>query len=208
MSRFVYVADPMCSWCYGFAPQLRALVDEDGAQVEVVVGGLRPGTREPMSADQKEQIRGYWKDVQRRSGQPFAERGADALNPPDFVYDTEPACRAVVTLRELANERVLEYFAAIQRAFYRDGRDVTHAGVLAELAGDFGTTRADFDEAFFSDAKRAATQRDFETVQRWGVRGFPTLLLAKEQQLFAVARGFCSIDELRANVRTAQRQSE
>ncbi len=208
MSRFVYVADPMCSWCYGFAPQLRALVDEDGAQIEVVVGGLRPGTREPMPAEQKEQIRGYWKDVQRRSGQVFAERDADALRPPDFVYDTEPACRAVVTLRELANERALEYFGAIQSAFYRDGRDVTHAGVLAELAGDFGATRADFDEAFFSDAVRAATQRDFQTVQRWGVQGFPTLLLAQEQQLFAIALGFSPVDELRANVRAVQRRSE
>lgn len=52
--RLIYVADPMCSWCYGFGPQLadlRArLADTLGAPVPVtlVTGGLRPGQREPL----------------------------------------------------------------------------------------------------------------------------------------------------------------
>ena len=48
--HFIYFADPMCSWCYGFAPTVRALRRRYGEvlPIRVVMGGLRPGTTEPM----------------------------------------------------------------------------------------------------------------------------------------------------------------
>ncbi|MFQ5523922.1 MAG: DsbA family protein, partial [Acidimicrobiia bacterium] len=41
ITKLIYVGDPMCSWCWGFAPEIEDLADE--YPVEVVVGGLRPG---------------------------------------------------------------------------------------------------------------------------------------------------------------------
>ena len=50
--KLVYVADPMCSWCYGFGRPMDALLSEPGAaaplELAVVMGGLRPFTREPI----------------------------------------------------------------------------------------------------------------------------------------------------------------
>ena len=37
----------------------------------------------------------------------------------------EPACRAALAVRNLAPAATLGYFAAVQRAFYAEGRDVT-----------------------------------------------------------------------------------
>ena len=39
--KLIYVGDPMCSWCWGFAPEIESLADD--YPIEVVVGGLRPG---------------------------------------------------------------------------------------------------------------------------------------------------------------------
>ena len=41
--RFVYFADPMCSWCYGFSPVITALAErfEGRLGLQVVMGGLR-----------------------------------------------------------------------------------------------------------------------------------------------------------------------
>ena len=38
----VYIADPMCSWCWGFAPVIDELVREFAGQLSlrVVAGGL------------------------------------------------------------------------------------------------------------------------------------------------------------------------
>ena len=51
-----YVADPMCSWCWGFSPVIEAIQREYGGrlEVEVLLGGLRPGTKDPMPPAQRE----------------------------------------------------------------------------------------------------------------------------------------------------------
>ena len=51
--RLVYFADPMCSWCYGFAPVVSVLAErfEERMPLQVVMGGLRAGNAAPMRAE-------------------------------------------------------------------------------------------------------------------------------------------------------------
>ena len=50
--HLIYVMDPMCSWCYGFAPVIKRLVaEQEGTlQFKLVMGGLRPGTEKPRTS--------------------------------------------------------------------------------------------------------------------------------------------------------------
>ena len=94
-----------------------------------------------MSAAFREMLRGHWRHVAQASGLPFSEAIFDREG---FAYDTEPACRAVVAAREADAARAHGYFKAVQAAFYRDGRDVTRADVLADIARGSGYDRAAF----------------------------------------------------------------
>src|SRR5512141_2102520 len=131
-----YFADPMCSWCWGFSPVIETLRDDyrERMKIALVLGGLRHETA-PMTAAQREDILHHWRAVQARTGQPF--RFDNAL-PPGFVYDTEPACRAVVTVGGIEPSQIFAVFKAIQTAFSAEGRDVTQPGGLAELAVELG----------------------------------------------------------------------
>ena len=91
---------------------------------------------------------------------------------------------------------MLDYFHAVQAAFYRDGQDVTDADVLADLAGAHGFDRDVFAAAWQSQEAKEATRVDFETTQRLGVTGFPTLALEHEAQLYAVASGFAPSEDM------------
>ena len=57
--RFIYFADPMCSWCYGFAPVIWALAErfEGRMDVQLVMGGLRAGNTTPMREEDRAYIR-------------------------------------------------------------------------------------------------------------------------------------------------------
>ena len=196
--RLLYIADPMCSWCYGFGPQLRALLAATpGAQIDLLMGGLRPFNREPMSEPFREMLRGHWSHVREASGLPLTPA---ALAIEGFVYDTEPACRAVVAARALAPALALDYLAAVQTAFYRDARDVTRPEVLADVAAQAGYDRAMFLATMQSDSMRTRTQQDFATAQRLGVGGFPTLAAGLDDQLYLVSSGFTTADVLRARL--------
>ncbi len=197
--RLIYVADPMCSWCYGFGPQLadlrKRLTDTLGAQVPVtlITGGLRPGQREPMAADKRDEILHHWHAVAERSGMPFDQSPEVAMRREGFVYDTEPACRAVVMAREHwaeDDERVLAVFHAIQHAFYAAGRDTTQADVLRDVALANGVEADHFDAVFDTDALRNETREDFRLSRRWGINGFPSLLAEQGGTLYQIGRGY------------------
>jgi putative protein-disulfide isomerase len=190
MSRgwsLVYVADPMCSWCYGFAPQLERVREaHPHLPLQLVMGGLRQDEA-PMDERLRAHLRRHWGEVASRSGQPF---DLAWLQREDFVYTTEPACRAVITVRERAPQLCLAMFSAIQRGFYAEGRDVTRTEELCALAESIGLPRSDFEPAFHSPELREATLDDVAMVHRWGIGGFPTLIAAREGEGQVVAPGY------------------
>lgn len=191
-----YFADPMCSWCWGFSPSIATLRDayRERLRIALVLGGLRHETT-PMSAAQRDEILHHWHAVHARTGQPFRFDGA---LPDGFIYDTEPACRAVATVGGLDPALTFPLFQAIQSAFYAEGRDVTQANELAALAADLGVDATTFRTAFTSDEARARVQAHFRQTRLAGVRGFPTLILQQDAQLTPIASGCQPLDTVRA----------
>ncbi len=194
--HLVYFADPMCSWCWGFAPVIASIADHFGERlpISLVVGGLRPGTKEPMSETMKREIRTHWEHVAQRTGQPF---DFSFFERERFVYDTEPADRAAVVAGLLNPRLALSYFTSIQRAFYAENRDVTDVATLASLAADHGMDAEEFRAALATDEARSATLRDFEIARSSGVTGFPTVYAGDPQSGYAlVTSGYRPLDGL------------
>jgi putative protein-disulfide isomerase len=189
--HFIYFADPMCSWCWGFAPVIERIDADygDALPVRLVMGGLRPGTDQVMTQAAMEGLRPHWGHVHEASGQPFDDAFFARR---DFVYDTDPAARAVVMVRREQPGRELAFLKRVQRAFYAENRDVTAIPVLAELAADFGVATDDFAERMAAEDLKQETWRDYATAQRAGVTGFPTLIAGPgaEGTFGVVTRGF------------------
>lgn len=203
--HLLYFADPMCSWCYGFGPQLEKLIAaHPDARLDIVMGGLRPFNREPMSPAFRDMLREHWQHVTTATGLPFSQA---ILERDDFLYDTEPACRAVVTARQLASTKAWAFLKAVQAAFYRDGREVTRPLVLAEIAEEQGYDRAAFVEAFESEEMRTETLTDFTTTKTLGVSGFPTVGIAYGKQLYLVTSGFVTDDVLEYRLAEIERRA-
>jgi putative protein-disulfide isomerase len=194
--HLVYIADPMCSWCHGFAPVIGAIAGRVAGQIpiHVVMGGLRPGETRPSREKDMAYLRAAWDQVAAASGRVFnpaffAREG--------FVYDTEPACRAVVTIRHVYPADALRFLQALGEAFYAENRDMTNAGDIADVAQEAGFNRAEFLAAFGSPAARDETQHDFARCQETGVRGFPTLLAGSSGEGYRIlTQGFCKLDEI------------
>lgn len=189
--HLVYFADPMCSWCWGFASVMDAVgeVWGDSLPIRLVMGGLRPGVIDAMADAAKTELRGHWSHVTEASGQPF---GPSGLDEPGFIYDTDPAARAVVLMRRNDTARALGFLHAVQRAFYADGVNVTGVDALATLAARFGQDAQAFAADLVSEEIKQETWRDYAVSRGAGVSGFPTLILGPgaDGTYVAIARGF------------------
>lgn len=192
--KLIYVGDPLCSWCYGFAPQIARLRARfPGLPSEILLGGLRPYTRAPMDRQFAETLRHHWQQVAARTQQPF---NYDLLERCDFVYDTEPPSRAIAVMRKLDPERCFDFFDAVQRAFYVENADTNEPAVYAGIARRCGIEPATFETEFESDALRRETREDFERARSLGIQGFPSLLLERDGRLYVLCQGYSEAGEL------------
>lgn len=202
-----YVGDPMCSWCWGISPTIdavEAFCEAEGIEFSITMGGLRAGGGDPWNAAFKEFLRNEWRHIAQATGQPF---GFTLLEAPQFDYDTEPACRAVATVKllqarnHLPNSTALKFFSAVQRKFYVEGHDPKaadfYASICTGLALDFGEFRTVFD----SPEALQAVQQEFARCRQLGVRSFPTLLLERHGETKPLAVGFVTTEEVLARLR-------
>ncbi len=189
--HLIYFADPMCSWCWGFVPVMALIRRRYGDElpIRLVMGGLRPGTDKAMTQAAKADTRSHWEHVHEASGQPF---DYDFFDREGFVYDTDPAARAVVLARRQDETLALALLVRIQGAFYAQNRDVTDPSILADLAAELGFVREDFAALLADEGVKMETWRDYAIAQRAGVTGFPTLVAGPSADgTFAlVTRGF------------------
>ncbi len=196
--QLIYVGDPMCSWCWGFAPVKRRIEEQcqGRAEVTLVVGGLRPFTTEPQDDQRKAFLREHWQEVGDKTGQPFTFH---LLDRDDFVYDTEPASRAAVVVRHLNGQATaLDFFSGLQRAFYADNADVTEAATLTTLAQEFGVDRDAFAANFETEEMRQATIDDFQLARSLGVTGFPTVVAKDDEGHAYLTVGYQPYEQLGA----------
>lgn len=192
--RLIYIMDPMCSWCWGFAPVIDAIqADYPGLPLHVVAGGLRPGVADPLQDSARQALAEHWQAVHAASGQPMLT--PDVL-PAGFIYNTEPACRALVVARELNAELVWPLAKAIQSAFYAQALDITQCSALADLAEQAGYSRNRFNKAFIAEAAHTAVAEDFRWVADLGISGFPTLLAERNGMLALLAHGYQPADSI------------
>lgn len=190
-----YIADPMCSWCWGFAPVIEGirLNYRNLLKIELVLGGLRPGTKQAIAPAQREEILHHWKAVNRTTGQSF--RFEDAM-PEGFIYDTEPASRGVVAIFLINPEVMFPFFESIQSAFYVEQKDVTKPEILMQLAADLGVDAKLFLRVFESDEAKNQTSIHFDKVRRWGVHSFPTVIVQNAAGYSIFNRGYCPLEPL------------
>jgi putative protein-disulfide isomerase len=189
-----YIADPMCSWCWGFAPIIKSirLNYSEQLKIEPVMGGLRSG-KLAMASEQRAEILNHWKAVNEMTGQPFSFEGA---MPEGFIYDTEPSCRGVVAMALINPSLVFPLLESIQFSFYVEQKDVTNPRVLAELAGKIGVDMDLYLQVFESDDAKKKVSIHFNKVRQWGVNSFPTIAVQNAAGYSILNKGYCLSDEL------------
>ncbi|WP_439882034.1 DsbA family protein [Pontibacter sp. MBLB2868] len=191
----IYVTNPMCAWCYGFTAVVRRLkaLWQGRLNVQVLLGDLNAHATEPLQQQEKERLAVSWHRVQERTYLPFDYR---FFKQQDLVYDTEPACRALLCVRLLRPVLTLEVLRAMHSAFYVDGLDLKRTEVLVRIVGLFGIPENLFLTLFESDEILEQLEEEFGYVDDIGATSFPSVFLVTEYGAEELSKGFCELHEL------------
>ena len=187
--ELIYIGDPLCSWCWGVAPEVTLLKDQYTKEFDfkIILGGLRPGTSTVMSDKQKKFLREHWEEIGEISGQPFKY---DILESNDFIYDTEPPARAVYCVRKINPMLEFDFFKAVQKVFYAESKNTNQIETYQPICEELFIEWATFEELFNAVDSKEKTEEDFDAARMLGVTGFPTLLLKINQKHRVITRGY------------------
>ena len=198
--EIIYIGDPMCSWCWGMSPELNALQRygaEQGIPFTLLMGGLRPESGQKWDDEFKNYLKHHWTEVNKRTGQPFDHSFFDKSS---FDYNTEPACRGIVTARAIAPEKALAFYEHAQHYFYAKAGDPHEVSfykpICEELSIDYGL----FSQMFESEEMKQQTLADFNQSRQWGVRAFPSIVYRKDDQLYLIAEGYAKYEGLKKSI--------
>lgn len=186
-----YIHDPLCGWCYGAAPLLRAA--REHLPVRAHGGGMMAGERrQPVTPALRQFVMPHDRRIAQLTGQPFGEAYVDGLlRDASAVFDSEPPITAMLAADQL-DGRGLDLLARIQRAHYVEGRQVADAGVLRELAVELGLDGPGFDEAYAQCRGAVAQAHMAESrtlLARVGGGGFPTFVLERDGAMAVIDIG-------------------
>ena len=179
MTQLIFVLDPMCSWCWGFHPIIETLRNDhaDTYTFALVMGGLR-------TTGQME-----WNT--QTTGQPFSPK---LLNRTAFDYNTYPACKAVITVRELWGEdAAFSYFSQIQEAFYAQGADITDIEALTSYVIQDKNRFLDF---YHTDRAELLMHHDFSKARSMGTNAFPSTVKIDEDGHMVCVNGYKWLEEI------------
>ena len=194
--ELIYIGDPMCSWCWGFAPVLDQILEKYGDQLSfrLIVGGLRPGQFAEVTDDRMKQfLREHWQHVHEASGQPF---NLEFFERTDFLYDTEPPARALITMRQLSPSHEWRFFKFLQHAFYAENIDLKQQESCTPFLQQHKLEEKNFLKLLISEATQKATYVDFAASRNLGVTGFPTVLVKSNHDLHFLTRGYQPFERL------------
>lgn len=189
----------MCSWCHGFSPELdQVILANPSFELKLIMGGLRPYNTE-KAIEMADFLKSHWQEVNQRTNQPFSY---EILKNKDFIYDTEPASRAIVVARTMDPTVEYEFFKAVQMAFYRDNKNTNNLETYLPIAAKFDLELNAFERFFNAEEIKTRTKEDFHLTQQFGIKGFPSLILKHNGNFTQLSNGFAQASNINTIIQT------
>ncbi|MFF1438764.1 DsbA family protein [Streptomyces sp. NPDC058295] len=194
--KLAYVFDAYCGWSHGFSGTLREIISRHpDLPVEVISGGLFTGPRR-VPIREFGYVQGANARIAELTGAEFGEGYERLIADGTFVMDSEAAARGVAALRQVAPEHAAELAAALQYAFYVDGRSLSEAATYRKTAEAAGLDADAVVAAFEGPEAPYTAADDFHRAAELGVTGFPTLLAVDGDSVISLAHGHATADEI------------
>lgn len=180
------VTDPLCGWCFGAAPLLKASQQIPGLTIQLHFGGLFSSPNNKIADPTMVRfIMTHHERITQLTGQTPGPAMTELLNSGDAVLDSTPPIHAILAVGMVGGD-AMAYYQAIIKAHFIDGRRIAEINTLQEIADECGIDPDSFQQAFNNLSNEDVAQHINDSrvfLQRIGGQGFPTFALEQDGQI-------------------------
>ncbi|MFK7933748.1 MAG: DsbA family protein [Saprospiraceae bacterium] len=207
--KLYYIYDALCGWCYGFSPVITAFYEKYHTEItfEVISGGMVTVEREGPIGEVAGYIKTAYLEVEKQTGVKFGEGFLkNILEEGTTLFTSVPPAVALSVFKKEKPAEQIAFAAALQTAIYSKGIDPSDPVAYGQLAVDFDLDPNEFVRKMEEEEYQRLALRDFMQTQRWGVNGFPTVVIETGEQLAIIGRGYLDFESLERNFESAKTQ--
>ncbi|WP_145522240.1 DsbA family protein [Yersinia aldovae] len=184
-----YIFDPLCGWCYGAAPLVKAVQNMPNLTLKLHAGGMMSGpNRRQIDSQWRGYVMPHDKRIAELTGQIFGDNYFNRLlNDTSAIMDSTPPIAAILAAEALAG-RGVSMLHRIQTAHYIEGRRIADVPILVDIATEIGLDSQTFIENFNAALKTSAEHiaESRALLAKVSGHGFPTFLLQDAQGKLSV----------------------
>lgn len=196
--RLYYIHDPMCAWCYAFAPTFKSILSslDESYEIVYISGGLAPHSNEPMPNHMQDKIESIWVQINQVVGTVFNH---------DFWRNCKPrrstylACQASIAARLQGKEP--QMIEAIQEAYYLKAQNPSNEDTLINAAKTISLDIKKFIDDLKSPEVIELFENDLNHRRKLGVNSFPTLLLQYKKECYPINIIYNEPDKMLAQIK-------
>lgn len=171
-ARLIYGFDPLCGWCFGVVPAMRAVVQAfPDLPITLAMPGLVKGVRVGPYAEMEVYIRNASTNLRRVTGRAPTEAFFDLIRTPGVKGDSGPPIAAIAQVLEAHPDKALGFAHAVTEAHFLEGADLNRVAPYDRIAAEMGLAVA------FDLADHARIARVQAEGRRHGIASFPTLMV-------------------------------
>lgn len=178
--------DPVCVWCWGSEPVLRALKFQFGDKLRLgyVMGGLVENANDfhdPANnigggpAAMNAQVGQHWIEASQRNGMPVGTEGFHLFS--DELASTYPQNIAYKAAQQQSEELAQKFLRRMREAAAVEMMVTSDVTVQLQLAAEVGLDVGEFLDAIKNGTAEAAFKEDMQFIRSFGSRGFPAFLI-------------------------------
>jgi len=176
--KIIYYTDPICSSCWGIEPQLRKLKLEYGDYFEIDyrMGGLLPDWSYNNGGISKpSDVAHHWDEASLHYEMPI-DGNVWLEDPLDSSY---PSCIAMKAAQIQSKEKAVKFMRMLREKLYLEKKNIAKWENIAEAAKIANLDVEKLKKDYEGDAVKLFRD-DLNLAKTLGVRGFPTLFFADE----------------------------
>jgi putative protein-disulfide isomerase len=200
--KIYYVYDPLCGWCFAYAPIMEKLAQEFKDQVEFVIvpGGMIVGDNVRPIREIAPYLLQAIPQLEEASGVKMGNPYMDMLKEGSYVASSYQPSLALVVFKSFQTGRDVEYAHKVQQAYFIEAKDIMGDSLYMDLARQFDISPDEFIKRMSDTAYETKTQEHFDFASYLHTKGFPALVGKSGDGFVKITYGYLSEEESRKKI--------
>jgi putative protein-disulfide isomerase len=200
--KIYYVYDPLCGWCFAYAPIMEKLAQEFKDQVEFVVvpGGMIIGENVRPIREIAPYLLQAIPSLEEISGVKMGEPYIALVKEGSYIASSYQPSLAMVVFKSFHTGRDVEYAHKVQQSYFIEAKDIMGDSLYKELAVQFEVSPEEFMKRMSDTAYQSKTQEHFDFAAYLNTKGFPALVGKSGDSYQKITYGYLSAEESRKKI--------